>query len=78
MDGRALLESSAFGPEALKTLFKAFDEAWEAVADKHVHKPLEMEAARARLAGIILSIANDDSRDATAIKNAALKVLSAE
>ena len=76
MNGRELIEGSALGPEALKILFQAFDEAWAAIADNFGNNPLAIEAARARLADIILSIAHDDISDPAAIKNAALRVWS--
>jgi hypothetical protein len=75
MKARQLVESGSFGPDALKVAFQAFDEAWESVAAHFGTDPLAIEAARVRLANAILSVTNDDSRDASALKTAALAIL---
>jgi hypothetical protein len=73
MQARKLIESAAFGPETLKTLFQAFDEAWAVLAPLYGSDAPAIDAARTRLAEILLSLAREDSRDVAALKDAALQ-----
>ena len=76
MKARELIENAAYGPEALKVLFQAFDEAWESIAGNFGDDPSAVGQARARLANAVLSVAGDGGGgDPTAIKNAALQAL---
>jgi hypothetical protein len=76
MRARDLLDNAAgsFGPEAMKVIGKAFDEAWSSIAGNFTSA--SEQGARLKLATIILSIANEDSRDVEALKNAAIKAMS--
>jgi hypothetical protein len=62
MKARVLIESAAHGPEELKVAFQAFDGAWEEVAARFAN-PEAAEAARMRLATLILSLL-PDTKDA--------------
>jgi hypothetical protein len=73
MRARKLIESASFGPETLNTLFQAFDQAWAILAPRYGSDATAIEAARTRLANILLSLARADSRDAGALKDAALQ-----
>jgi hypothetical protein len=75
MSARRLLEGSSFGPEAMKAIGQAFDEAWKTIEGNFGTGARETEAARLRLATAILSIANDDSRDVEALKRGALEAM---
>ena len=77
MKARQLVESGSFGPDALKVAYQAFDEAWESVAAHFGADPVAIEAARLRLANAILAVTHNDSRDASALKTAALAILAA-
>jgi hypothetical protein len=70
---RQLIEGAAFGPEALKAIGQAFDEAWRDIAGNFGDDPPNVEQARTRLARAILSIADDESRDVSALRRAALE-----
>jgi hypothetical protein len=70
---RALIDGACFGPAALKVLGRAFDEAWASIAGNFCDG--QVEGARLRLANAILSIANEDSRDIAALKNAAIEAM---
>jgi hypothetical protein len=65
----------SYGPEALQVVGQAFDEAWSSIAGTIGDDPVEVEAMRIRLANALLSVASEDSRDATVLKNAALQAL---
>jgi hypothetical protein len=75
MKARKLIEGAAYGPEALKVIGQAFDEAWEAIAGNFSSDPNVVGAARMNLAKAVLSVADDDSRDVSALKRAALDII---
>jgi hypothetical protein len=73
MKARELIDGASFGPEALKTIGQAFDEAWLTIAGNFAADTAE--AARLRLATAILSVAAEDSRDVEALKRGALEAM---
>jgi len=75
MKSRELLatESPSFGPDAMKVMCWAFDEAWASIAGNYTDA--SAQGARLELAITILAHARDDSRDVEALQNAALKVM---
>ena len=73
MPARKLIEGASFGPETLKTLFQAFDEAWVVLAPRYGNDATAIEAARTRLANILLTLARKDSRDVALLRDAALQ-----
>jgi hypothetical protein len=73
MQARKLIEDASFGPETLNTVFQAFDEAWNVLAPRYGNDAPAIEAARTRLANILLCLARAQSRDAHALKEAALQ-----
>ena len=73
MNARHLIEGASFGPDTLKAIGKAFDEAWTQIAGNFGNDPAEIEAARLKLAKAVLSVADDNSRDVEALKQAALQ-----
>jgi hypothetical protein len=70
MKARAFVNGASFGPDALKAIGQAFDEAWASIADNFSGR--QVEAARLRLADALLSIANDASRDVETMKKMTL------
>ena len=74
MRARAILHRSTFGPEALKVATEAFDSAWAEIAH-HFDGDPQIERARTQLAHAVLVTADDDSRDATALKKTALQMM---
>jgi hypothetical protein len=73
MNPHALIDGASFGPDALKAIGQAFDEAWAQIAGNFGDDPNDIERARYRLAHAMLSIASDDSRDTEVLKRAALE-----
>ena len=59
----AYVTKAAFGPERLAIAYKAFDSAWEQIAGEHGTDPNDIEAARTRLANIVLRIAKENDAD---------------
>ena len=70
---RQLIDGASFGPEALKAIGQAFDEAWLKIARNFGNDPIDVEKARIKLAHALLSIADEDSRDVGVLKQAALE-----
>ena len=73
MRARELIDGAAFGPEALKAIGQAFDEAWAEIAGNFGNVPIDIDNARFRLANALLSIACEDSRDVGVLRRAALQ-----
>jgi hypothetical protein len=64
MKARKLIESASYDPDTLKVLFQAFDDAWTQVAPTMSNRPGDaIEAARMRLASIILGLARTGTFD---------------
>src|SRR6266481_9765457 len=75
MKARQHIDGTSFGPEALKVLGQAFDEAWQSIAGDFGTDPAVVETARWKLADAILSVASDHSRNVEELKSAALRVM---
>jgi hypothetical protein len=75
MKARHLIDSASYGPEALKAIGQAFDDAWREIAGNFGDDPAEIEAARLKLANAVLSVAAEDRRDVEALKNGALQAM---
>jgi len=73
MKARKLIGGLQLGPEALKVIGQAFDEAWEEIAGNFGSDPQEIEAARLKLADAFLSVAHGDLPDPQVLKRAALQ-----
>jgi hypothetical protein len=73
MKARKLLEDSSYGPDKLKIIYKAFDDAWNEIAANLGHNPLAIGAARLKLANIILGLSPDEIIDPDHVKNVALR-----
>ena len=75
MKARRLIEGAAFGPETLKAVGEAFEQAWAQIARNFGDTPTQVENARLRLAEAMLSIATEDSTDVAALKACALQAM---
>ena len=74
MKAAKILAGCTFGPEALNTIGKAFDDAWGNIAEHFAGDAMRAEAARERLAHAVL-VASEDSRDAQSLKTMALQIM---
>jgi len=72
---RALIDGASFGPDALKTIGRAFDDAWVQIAGNFGDDPKDIQEARLRLANAMLSVASEDSREVEVLKRAALEAM---
>jgi hypothetical protein len=73
MEARKLIAGASFGPDALKVLFQAYDEAWASLAPRCGNDQSAIAAARLRLANIVLGLMREDMRDAAGLRDAALR-----
>ena len=75
MKARKLIEGATYGPETLKVIGKAFDDAWSEIAGHFSLTGLQAQSARLKLAHAVLAVAREDSRDPDELKDAALQVM---
>ena len=77
MKARALVGVASYDPKTLKALWKAFDDAWEQVRPQISKRPEAIEAARMKLAEIVIGMARNGTRDAQALTDAAVQAMRA-
>jgi hypothetical protein len=70
---KKVIDGAAFGPEALKIIWAAFDSAWAEIEPNLGNDERYAEAARYKLATALLSAASEESGDPIALKRAALQ-----
>ena len=75
MKARQLIGGASYGPDELKVLFKAFDDAWDGLVAHVGDDPQAIEAARLKLANVVLGLARYGNNDPERIKNAALQIM---
>ena len=71
----AVTDTVSFGPEVLKAIAQAFDEAWDSIAGNFGSEARASETARSKLANALLEAARDGNRDPETLKAAALERL---
>jgi len=57
------MDGASFGPDALRTIWQAFDAAWSEIAGNFGDDPTELDDARYRLATALLSVVGEDRHD---------------
>jgi hypothetical protein len=75
MKARRLIDGAAFGPETLKAMGEAFDQAWAEIAGNFGRGSDQIVNARLRLADAMLSIATEGNTDVNALKRGALQAM---
>jgi hypothetical protein len=73
MEARRLIAGASFGPDALKVLFQAYDEAWAVLAPRYGNDQPDVETARSRLANVLLGLMREDTRDVAWLRDAGLQ-----
>ena len=66
-------EGSSFGPDVLKVLSDAFDEAWQAIVGNF--SPTEYDQARDTLAEALMASAREDSDDVERLREAGIRAM---
>jgi hypothetical protein len=75
MKARQAIASASYGPEQLKALGRAFDDAWQQIAPTVSKRPRAVEAARLKLADVILGLARKGNLDARWLADTAVQVM---
>jgi hypothetical protein len=75
MKANKLIEGATFDNKQLVAIKKAFDEAWQAIAPQVSQRPEAMDAARLKLASIVLSVAKRGILDPKRLTDEALKLM---
>ena len=75
MKARRIIEGANYGPETLSVLFRAFDAAWDEIAQHFGELAKDIEDGRVRLAHAVLVVAGEDSRNIEQLKRQALQVM---
>jgi hypothetical protein len=75
MKAAKILAGCTYGPEALKIIGKAFDDAWADIAELFAGDRERAVAARERLAHAALMAATEDCQDSELLKNMALRIM---
>jgi hypothetical protein len=78
MKAHRLIDGASFGPETIKAMGQAFDQAWAEIAGSFGTTPAEVENARLQLAEAMLSVATEDGKDVAALKAGALEAMAME
>lgn len=75
MKARQVIASGAYGPDELKALGQAFDDAWDQIASTVSQRPRAIESARLKLADIILGLAKNGNFDPKWLADTAVQVM---
>jgi hypothetical protein len=75
MKARQAIASASYGPEQLQALGRAFDDAWHQIAPTVSKRPRAVEAARLKLADVILGLARKGNLDAQWLADTAVQVM---
>jgi hypothetical protein len=77
MEARRLIDNASFGPDSLRAIGQAFDEAWASI-EGNFGCDQAREAARLKLATALLSLASEGGRDVEVLKTAALEMMAGD
>jgi hypothetical protein len=75
MKARQLIESSSFGPEQVKAMGTALDDAWARIAPRVDDRTEAIHAARFALADIILSLGAQGNFDSEWLASTAAQLM---
>ena len=78
MKARKLLADAVYDPAQLKAIGQAFDHAWAQVEPQVSGRPEAIEAARLKLAEIVLSLAKSGVQDPQQLKDRAVALMLAD
>jgi hypothetical protein len=72
MKARQFIDEASFDARSRKMVEHAFDQAW-AIVGKKYRSPLAIEAARLKLANIVVSLAREGPPDASCLMDRAVR-----
>jgi hypothetical protein len=76
MEARRRIQNASYGPSELKALGKAFDDAWRRIAPGISNRPAALNAARFKLADILLALARQGNFDPQRLADEAVRLMS--
>ena len=71
------MERASYGPDQLKARGDAFDDAWSRISPFVSARARAVEAARLKLAGIVLGLANNRTIDPRQLADTAVRLMQA-
>jgi hypothetical protein len=74
-ESKQLIEGASYGPDALKVVCQAFDEAWSSIEGNFSDDPETIETARLKLARVMLSIPLAHICEVEKVKTSALEMM---
>ena len=74
---KQLITGASFGPTKVAQLARVFDEAWDLVKAEY-QSPMAIEAARLKLANIVINLAKEEEQDDQKLKDRAVRILSVD
>ena len=74
MKAHNVILRAGFGPDTLKVVFQAFNEAWSSISAQYT-SPATIEATRLKLAKAVIAVSRQDSRDPEVLKRLALLMM---
>jgi len=74
MQPRQIARPTSFGPDELKLVFRAYDDAWSEIVSKINSDPVALEWARMSLATIVLGLANAEQSGPNGLRALAVAV----
>ena len=77
MKARRLIENASYGPDQLKALGDAFDDAWSRISPTVSSRAEAVEAARLKLAEIVLGLAKNGNLDPGHLADTAVQLMQA-
>jgi hypothetical protein len=75
MKARDLFRSASYGPDQLKALGEAFDDAWARISPNVSNRVQAIEGARLALAEVILGLAKNGDFDPKHLADAAVQIM---
>lgn len=75
MKAQKLIAGANFGPEQLKAITKAFEDAWLQIAPSVSSRAEAVQANRLKLASIVLSVANRGTMEPAALTAESVKLM---
>lgn len=78
MQPRNVARPAWFGPDDLRVIFRAYDDAWSEIEPRISVDPVAVEWARMSLATIVLGLGNSDVMTPEGLKNLAVAVFCAK
>lgn len=73
-EAKKLIAGASYGPAELKIISDAFEAAWQDIANDYV-SPLAIQAARLKLANVVLRLASDGIRDGEKLRTEGARVM---